>query len=149
MKICLGNDGGKLMRKKLLTAILSAVIFSFLLSLISYLTYTSDNLWLPMGFIILYAAPVYVIGGIPFSYLIESFLKKRNFSSQLVRHYSKYGLYIVAGVIVAFIYIVIVSIMDDQFVILSQASLTYVIGGILAALVYYYVSLLTDRNSSN
>lgn len=149
MKNCIGNDGGKLMWKKLLTAILSAVIFSFLLSLISYLTYTSDNLWVSMGYFILYAAPVYVIGGIPLSYLIESYLKKRNFSSQLARHYSKYGLYIVAGVFVAIIYIVIVSISDDQFVMLSQASLTYMIGGILAALVYYYVSLLTDRNSSN
>ena len=141
-------NGGKIMFRKFLTAILSAVIFSFILGLMTYLTYTSNSIWISMGFFLLYSAPVYVISGIPLSYLIDSVIKRINFSSPLARHYSRYGLFILAGIVVALIYTVILTIVDERFVFLSQASWTYVIGGIIAALVYYYVSLVMDRKNN-
>lgn len=133
------------MKRKFLTALLSAVVFSFLLGLLSYLTYTADSLWVPMLFFLMYSAPVYLIGGIPVAFLIDKVINSINFSSQLARHYTRYALFILAGIVISVIYIVILSFADDKFEIMSQASLTYLIGGVIAALVFYYVSAVVDK----
>jgi hypothetical protein len=141
--------GGKEMLKKVLTAIISTLLFGTLMGFINYMTSTSGSFWVTMFFFAIYAAPVYLIGGIPISYLIDKLMKRLNFSSQLASHYTKYGLYILVGILVAVIYKAILSIAEDEVQFLSQDLITYIVGGILASLIFYYVSLILNKKEPN
>lgn len=140
------------MLKRVLTAIVSAIVFSALMGLLNYMTTTTnsfDSFWLPMLFFLMYSAPVYLIGGIPISYLIEKLLEKLTISSQVARHYIQYSLYILAGIIVALIYIVILSITNNGISYNSQGWLLYIVGGVMASLIHYYVSFFFQRKRAS
>ncbi|GGA66397.1 hypothetical protein [Ornithinibacillus halotolerans] len=137
------------MLKKVITAIVSTLIFGAVMGLVNYLTSPiSDfnNFWLPAVYFALYSAPVYLIGGIPISYLIERLLKKLNFNSDIARHYTKYGLFILVGIIVGIFYVLILKISGNQS---NQELLVYLVGGVLASLIFYYVSLVFNREKVN
>ncbi|WP_042147031.1 hypothetical protein [Paucisalibacillus sp. EB02] len=136
------------MLKKIITAIISTLLFGTLMGFINYMTYTTSSFWTTMFFFAIYAAPVYLIGGIPISYLIDKLMKKMNFSSQLARHYTRYGLYILVGIFVAVIYKIILSIAEEEVHLFSQDLITYIVGGIIASLIFYYVSLLFDKKEA-
>ncbi|MEN2768631.1 hypothetical protein [Ornithinibacillus xuwenensis] len=138
------------MLKKILAAVLSTIVFSAVMGLLNYFTssaQTFENFWIPMVFFAMYAAPVYLIAGIPISYLIDKVVNKINNTSQLTRHYTRYGLFILAGIVVAFIYVAILRVTEDE-QLLSRDLLTYIIGGVIASLIYYYVSLLFTNKES-
>ncbi|WP_010094287.1 hypothetical protein [Ornithinibacillus scapharcae] len=136
------------MLKRFLTAIVSSIVFSGLMGLLNYMTTSTssfDSFWLPMLFFLMYSTPVYLIGGIPISYLIDKLIEKKNFSSPVTRHYTRYGFYLLAGIIVAVIYIIILAISNGGFESISQLWLMYLVGGVIASLVFYYVSLIFQK----
>lgn len=138
------------MLRRVLTAIVSSIVFSALMGLLNYMTTTInsfDSFWLPTVFFAMYSAPVYVIGGIPISYLIDKFVEKMTFSSHVTRHYTRYSFYLLAGIIVAMIYISILAISNGGFD--SQLWLMYLVGGVIASLVFYYVSLIFQKKPNN
>lgn len=139
------------MLKRVLTAIVSAIVFSALMGLLNYMTTTTnsfDSFWLPMLFFLMYSAPVYIIGGIPISYLIDKLIEKINFSSQVTRHYTRYSFYLLAGIMVAVIYIIILAISNGGFESASPLFFMYLVGGVIASLVFYYVSLIFLKQST-
>ncbi|WP_026909306.1 hypothetical protein [Paucisalibacillus globulus] len=138
------------MLKKLLTAIISTLLFGALMGFMNYMTMPegmSQGFWKTMFFFAIYAAPVYLIAGIPISYLIDKLMKKVNSSSELARHYAKYGLYILVGILAAVIYKVILFIVED-IPFFSYDLATYIVGGVIASLIFYYVSLVFDKKES-
>jgi len=131
--------------KRVWVALISLFLFSYLFSLINYVPERKqlDDVYYfsiseLFSFIIVYSAPVYLLGGITVSYLIEWFLKKKSFNKPML---ISAGLYSISGLVLMVIYIF--AVLGDKEVILNPKAFLYVgLIGIGAALTFFFISLL-------
>lgn len=121
---------------KLLTALLSSLVLSISLAMLTYSNYL--GFWSLFIVYLMYSGPVYVLGGVPISLLLDRFLVK------LMSHYErrKYAIqliiYSIAGIFITFIFLFMLS--NGKYIIDPHKDVNwlYVIG-ILAALLYLHI----------
>ncbi|MFD2759918.1 hypothetical protein [Lentibacillus juripiscarius] len=129
--------------RRIVAAVISTCLFGFLMGVTSFITApekSAVSLWLPMLFLGAYAAPVYVIGGISFSLLIDKVTSKwlRN-STGFARYVARAGFYGLAGVIASFVYIMVLAAAEGELYLIPQELIGYFVYGLIAALIYYHV----------
>jgi len=131
--------------KRVWIALISLFLFSYLFSLINYVPENKQlddvyyfSLSELFSFTIVYAAPVYLLGGITVSYLIDWFLKKKLFNKPML---VSAGLYSISGFVLIVFYIFV--IVGDKEVVWNPKAFLYVgLIGIGAALTFFFISLL-------
>ncbi|MDG5785955.1 hypothetical protein QA612_00525 [Evansella sp. AB-P1] len=131
-------------------SVLSVVIFSALLAGFQYHFSAAGELGFGMllGIYVFYTAPVFILGGIPASYAVDAFLKKdkKELASKLETYLRSVGMYGVAGIVVAMIYSALTSLANGQLFFTFAESFQSILIGIVAAIVYYNISLLLQVN---
>ncbi|MDQ0254046.1 putative Na+-dependent transporter [Evansella vedderi] len=131
-------------------SVLSVVIFSALAAGFQYTFQSAGELsfGLLLGIYCFYTAPVFILGGIPASYLVDSLLKKHKdkLATTVQNYFRSFSLYGIAGIIIMMIYAAISSIASGQFFFSIEESITNIIVGIAAAAVYYHITLLLQIN---
>lgn len=137
--------------RRLLTVVLSVVLFAAIFSWISYVPSSQrDPDVLYFGFlevfilVIIYAGPVYILVGLPLSIFIDKLVKKSNRKSKWGKYIAGVSLYSLAGAVVGVFYLVIFS--QDQEVFRLQVG-AYLIYGITASNFYFHLSLLISKIS--
>lgn len=138
--------------RKIITAVLSIVIFSFVMGFlmgeVQYIFTQHKPIWLlfvTMSVIGMYAAPVYLIGGIPASIFVDKMVKQISPKSSLVLYIIKFSLYSLAGQILSFIFMMILAIAEDELYWLPQELPEYLMYGLIASLIFCHVSLIVER----
>lgn len=137
---------------KLMQKLAAAVISSLLLSLlVSYLNYVPVDerlpnvyyspFWPSVPFYSLYIFPIYLIGGIFSSIAIDSIFKEIPLHSKFVQYLVKIGVYALAGMIVAFLFL---KIFGGS--MLENSLMLYMGLGMVASILYYHVTLIFRRN---
>ncbi|RYG74178.1 hypothetical protein EU245_02895 [Lentibacillus lipolyticus] len=138
--------------KRVFAAVISTCLFGALMGVTSFLSASERDavsLWLPMLFFGVYAAPVYVIGGIPTSLLIDKVIsKKLRDSGGFLRYVTRAGLYGLAGVTAAFIYMMILAMAEGELYLIPQELIGYLVYGLIAALIYFHVLLLIRKQTT-
>lgn len=140
------------MLKKIVTALLSIIIFGLLMGVINYLSLAEKDFtafWLPILFFGMYSAPVYFIGGIPLSYLIDKLIGQKSFQSVITLYFAKFALYSVAGIVTAFVYVMIFAIAENELYLILYVLINYLILGMIASLIYYHISLFLYGNKES
>lgn len=72
------------MLKRLAAALISSVVFGLIISVWDPFRFFGHFSWIGVWFFALYSFPVYLLGGIPLSILIEKILNQKSFHSELV-----------------------------------------------------------------
>lgn len=137
-------DGGIKVLKRLLTVVLSVVLFSTLFSLVSYISISQRESndffirFLGMFMIgIIYAGPIYFLVGLPLSICIDKLIEKFNKKSKWARYFVGLGLYSLAGTLAGDIFVIIFNPKIHLYEVISHA-----IAGIIASTIYFHLSLL-------
>jgi hypothetical protein len=139
----------KTILKKLMIAIIASLILSVSISSYSYIPVAKQQpgtiYWSFLGLIIIfliYSAPVYILGGIPFSILIDIILSKLKKVGSIVRYLISVLLYGLAGVLSTLVLLFIVSNGKS----INEGIYLYYIG-IVAAELYLHLSILINQIS--
>ncbi|ADU28722.1 hypothetical protein [Evansella cellulosilytica] len=131
-------------------SVLSVVIFSAILAGYTYLFSSGEQLGfgLLLGIYSFYTAPVFILGGIPATYIVDFFVKNRNTEvrTKLEAYCRNFALYALAGIAVAMVYSAITSLANGNFFFTLGDSLLSIVIGLAAAAVYYNISLLLQIN---
>lgn len=106
-----------------------------------------NPLWSSSILFLLYSFPVYILGGIPSSYFIEKCVPGNQVESKIKLYITKFGLYGLAGAIVGFIYLMVLTIPENKMYLILGELKSFLLLGLLAALVFYHVSLLFRKYS--
>ncbi|SER99748.1 hypothetical protein [Salipaludibacillus aurantiacus] len=132
---------------RLFISVLSVVLFSSLLAGYQYYFVHGQelNYALLMGIYSFYTAPVFILGGVPATYLIDYLLKKEAITT-IHAYLRSFGMYGAAGVVVAMIYFALTSMATGQFYFTLSESVSSIMIGIAAAAVYYHIQLLLHIN---
>lgn len=132
--------------RRCIVALVAALIFCLGLALIYYTPVQergADTYYSPFGslFIIylLYAGPVYFIGGVPSSILIDVLIRKLGLAHPVIQYVCGGIAYAVAGVIVMTLFGLFLSGGDSLDILPGWLW----IGSTLASLLYYHVLLLS------
>ena len=135
------------MMKRLLTALISINLFATILSWISYTpsSQREHNVYYfgfleTFMFVFLYAGPVYLLVGLPLSFIIDKLIGKTKSNSKLTRYFIGLGLYSFVGTLVGFIFVILLG----QNVYWSEI-ISFSIYGFIASNFYYHLSLLLSK----
>ncbi|GAA0444778.1 MAG: hypothetical protein ACQEWU_16195 [Bacillota bacterium] len=127
--------------KRFLTVILSAILFTAIGSLSSYISSSQQELNVyyfdfleTFTFAIIFVGPVYILVGLPLSLFIDKLSRQFNTKSKLARYAVQLVLYSLAGILVGVIYFIIFNPINDV--------LTFSVIGFTASNVYLHLSLL-------
>ncbi|WP_100011341.1 hypothetical protein [Lentibacillus sediminis] len=93
----------------------------------------------------LYALPVYLLAGTPLSALIVKVINQKSFKAKVTRYFTNFVLYGLAGVISAFVLIMILAIAENELYLIGQDLGAYMLYGITASLIYYHIWLLVSE----
>lgn len=103
------------MLQKLLIALVSAVVLSTIISVIAYTPISerlADSSYTSFGGLmllnLLYSVPVFAIGGVSASYLIEKLVAKISLFDKYT-YFPNFLLYALAGVLVGFLFLIVIS----------------------------------------
>lgn len=125
------------MKRRIIVALLSTVIFSLIIAYIWYtpLSEREPNTWYdPFGSImtilIMFSAPAYLLGGVPISFYIDKYVEK-----EII----KLPIYLLSGFAVGIITIVIAAMA------VALEVLWFGIYGSFASLIFFVLMLLTSR----
>lgn len=126
-----------LLKRRIIVALLSAIIFTLILSYISYtpVTEREPNTWYEsfgsfVQIYLLFSVPAYLLGGVPISLYIDKHVKKGII---------KLFLYLLGGFFVGVVTIVI------SFMTVALDVLKYGIVCLFASLLFFVLMLLTKR----
>lgn len=126
-----------MLKKRVIVALLSAIIFSIILSYISYtpISEREPNTWYEsfgslVTVYLLFSVPAYLLGGVPVSLFIDRYVKKGII---------KLLFYLIAGFFVGVATIVI------SFMTVALEVLSYGVLGLCASLLFFVLMLLTKR----
>lgn len=114
------------------------------ISYVSISDRTFQDFWVPMFLFGMYAAPVYFLAGIPLSFLIEKVVNMIPFKSKMSLQLATSGLYGLAGIMAAFIYILILAFAEDELYLFPRDLLSYLVLGFVASVIYYFVIFIFD-----
>ncbi|MDQ0233277.1 hypothetical protein [Metabacillus malikii] len=130
------------MTKRIITAALSVIIFALIFS---WFTITPSSQREPnvyyfrfdemYSIVLIYAAPVYFLVGLPFSIFIDKFIAKINTSLEWTRYFFGLGLYTFAGLLVGAIILIILKKLIIPIFILC----------LFASNIYYHLHLLVSQ----
>ncbi len=130
--------------KRLLTAALSAFLFTILFSWIFYEPQIEPGVY-HFGFsetfniLIIYVLPIYFLAGIPLSFFIDKLVPKLNKGTKLGHYFWGLGLYSLAGLIIGIIFLFI----------FQKIMLPFLICCVVASSVYYHLLLLVSQFNKN
>lgn len=130
---------GMKMGRKIIVAILSTIIASFILGIVFYGSGLSipESIWANALFFTMYTAPAYFLGGIPISILLDKFMK-----GKLIL----FLVYVISGFVVGILMFLVLGLLNHTS--LNQydfePALTFGLCGALSALLFYLVMLLID-----
>ncbi|MDC3414745.1 hypothetical protein [Terrihalobacillus insolitus] len=137
------------MIKRIVVALISTAIFSLLMAYVNYVPISEREanvlytpLWSTAMIYTLYSLPVYLIGGIPSSLLIDKLVGQKTFNKKITLYLTKFGLYGVFGIVAAFLFLMVLAIGESETYLISNHLLTYMTLGLIASLIYYHISLL-------
>ena len=132
--------------RKFIIAVVSAVIFSLFFAFIQYVPKDEQEpnvLYMSFFEIIsasaIYSAPVFILGGIPSTILIDKINKRWAFSSRLSFYFLNFVLYLIAGIITTGIFVLILSKGSWHF------NVMFFVLGSLASLLFYHISLIHKK----
>ncbi|SET57967.1 hypothetical protein SAMN05216389_11576 [Oceanobacillus limi] len=142
--------GGKMMKfiKLMIIALLSTIIFSIVMGGMNYITMVSkspEGFIVPMIFFGMYAAPAYVLGGIPSYFFIEKICSKMKVTSYISVYFTKLFLYGLAGIVISFIFTLLLTAIEGGFFLLPNEFVAYLFCGFIAALTFYHVALVLNQ----
>ncbi|GAA0504550.1 hypothetical protein GCM10008986_35130 [Salinibacillus aidingensis] len=146
------------MIKKIIIALLSTILFSFLMAYLNHVPVSEREpnvyyspLWSTAMIFAMYSLPVYLIGGISSSYLIDKLVGQKTFDSKWKRYLTEFIIYGIFGVVVAFIFLMVLTISEGEAYLITNSLLNFMTLGLLASLIFYHVSLIfgKKRNSTN
>ncbi len=101
-----------------------------------------NPLWSTALLFAMYSLPVYLIGGILSSYLIDKLVGQKTFDSKWKRYLTKLVIYGVLGIVVAFIFLMILTIAESETYLIAGSLLNFMTLGLVASLIFYHVSLI-------
>ncbi|MDQ0159485.1 hypothetical protein [Alkalibacillus salilacus] len=137
------------MIKKIIIALLSTVLFSFLMAYLNHVPMSErepnvyyNPLWSTALLFAMYSLPVYLIGGISSSYLIDKLVRQKTFDSKWKRYLTEFVIYGVLGIVVAFIFLMILTITESETHLITGSLLNFMTLGFVASLIFYHVSLI-------
>ncbi|MGO0061747.1 hypothetical protein ACTID9_17270 [Brevibacillus fluminis] len=133
---------------KVTAALVSSLVLCLSLAINSYVPLTardpnsfySSFFDLVMLFLI-YAGPVYVLGGIPSAILIEALQRRMALTNRAGVYVSNVCAYLIAGVVVTFLFLLVIS----KGRMLAEAigeNLFFFVLGAIAAVLYYHVLMV-------
>lgn len=134
---------------RIFTSFLSILVFSALLAGFQTFIMNSElSFGLLLSIYIFYSIPVFLIGGVTASYIVDQFLRSNTkvFISKLRKYVHSLAFYGLAGIVVAMIYSSITSISHGEYLFTFNQSFTTIMMGILAATVFYNIYVLLDMN---
>lgn len=130
----------------LASAILSSVLFCLSLAWLNHIPEPErhpgtlySSFFDTMMIYMIYATPVYVIGGVPCSILIDLIQKKINLSQKFANYLWGIVAYTVAGLVTTFLFLLVLS--GGKVVGELQDNQRFFLCGAIASLVYYHVYL--------
>lgn len=127
--------------KKIGVALISSIIFSFILPFVSYIQAPESNEPF-LGIVIIglfYTLPAYLIFGIPSSFLINKIVQKLSVISKSKRYLLNLFLYGIFGFLTGFIPVMLSGEMILDFKFFSLM-------GVIAALIFYHISLILENS---
>jgi hypothetical protein len=138
------------MLQKLGVALISSIFFCFILTAWQYIpmserqpnTYYFSFSEL-MIIYLLYATPVYLLGGIPSSIIIDKINQRKIFSSVIKVYFFNISLYALAGIITGFLFLIIISkgqIFSEAFHIGP-----FLVISAIASLLFFHVSIVIKK----
>lgn len=137
------------MIRKIIIALISTVLFSLLMAYLNYVPISErelnvyyNPLWSTAILFSMYSLPVYLIGGISSSYLIDKLVAKKTFHSSWNRYLTELFAYLVLGIVAAFLYLIIMTIVDDKTDLITDSLLQFMTLGFIAFLIFYHVLLV-------
>ncbi|MBO8165028.1 MAG: hypothetical protein H0Z34_15185 [Brevibacillus sp.] len=136
------------MIRKIIVALLSSVVFSLSLAVAAYTpaferepnTYYFSFLSLVMIYLT-YAAPVYLLGGVPCCILIDMVERNMNISHVFRKYFFHIAAYTIAGMLTTFIFLLVLSggkVFDE---LLDSSG--FFLFGVIASLLYYHLYLIS------
>lgn len=134
-------DRVKKLLLKIITACLSAAVFSFVLAIIGSQS-PSPALSMSRFFIfyLVFTLPVYLAGGMPFSYMPEALLRRVK-SGPFARYLLQLLLYVLGGLVVMFVYLAVI-LRNLIFMRLDSTTMLLFLLGAAGALLYMHIELL-------
>lgn len=134
---------------RLFTSILSILVFSSIIT--AFQVYVLNN---ELPFVLLltiymfYTTPVFILGGITASYIVDFFLKKQSkeFFTKMHRYVHTTVMYGIAGIVVAMVYSSMTSISKGEYFSTFSQSIMTILVGILGAIVFYNIHMLLEVN---
>ena len=136
--------------RKLIIAILSAIVFSLSLAFYEYTPSAqqqTDVGYFPFDalFVLyfLYSIPIYIIGGIPYSHYVDIYFEKIKFRNEVQKYIMYFLLYIVGGLFIVGI-LLFISLLIDGEVSGLLISNVFVLG-VCASLLFFHISLLFNK----
>ncbi len=135
------------MRKRLLTVILSVILFATIFSWFFFVpsSQREPNVYYfgffeTFTFVIIYAGPVYLLAGLPLSIFIDKSVAKIQRTSKWKCYFFGLGLYSIAGALVGVILLILLNQNANLFDIIP-----FSICCLLASNIYYHLLLLVSK----
>ncbi|MCG7335067.1 hypothetical protein MHZ95_07235 [Sporosarcina sp. ACRSM] len=135
------------MRKRLLTAVLSVILFAIIFSWFFFVpsSQREPNVYYfgfseTFVFVILYAGPVYLLAGLPISILIDKLAAKFQRNSKWKRYFFGFGLYSLAGTLVGALLLILLNQNANLFDVIP-----FSICCLVASNLYYHLLLLVSK----
>lgn len=135
---------------RFLSLLASTVLFALIYAGIYTVNYQFDvdYAMFSEGFIIaiFYAGAIYFIGGLPLSILLDKLIKKYISKEVSLKYFAGLGLYSLTGILVGLAFLVITGVGQDLY---FDVVISVLIFGLIAANIYYHLSLLMFKTIKN
>lgn len=137
-----------MLRKTL--AVLLSIVFLGISGSINSAHLSLEGMWGAIVFDGKFLGPLYLIGGIPLSVLIERILNRKIFVSQSQCYFVQFGWYSLAGIVMSLLFdITLITIGGDGGINgVVVDSMFYLFLGVLVSLIYYHMLLVVNLLSS-
>lgn len=135
------------MIRKAIVAILSSIVLCLVLAWMNYtpIALRQPDTWYEPFFSLfmiymIYALPVYLLGGIPSSMLIDCLQRKITISNRIANYFVLVLLYAIAGFLCMLL--IFITISDGE--LMGEGMILYGGFGSMASLTYYHVLIITN-----
>ncbi|PIC67236.1 hypothetical protein CSV71_05580 [Sporosarcina sp. P21c] len=136
--------------RKLLIAILSAIVFSLSLAFNEYTPLAkqqADVGYFPYDalFVLyfLYSIPIYIVAGIPYSHYVDIYFDKFTFRNEVQKYSMYFLIYIVGGLVIVGILLLTSLLIDGDISGLLLSNIFIL--GVFASLLFFHISLLFNK----
>jgi cation transporter-like permease len=141
------KEGDDKVRKRLLVALLSSVLFSLVFSLFSYTPESQRSpdtyyfgIWETFFFTVIYVTPIYLIIGMPISFVIDKWFKKK---WETKSYLLKVAIYSIVSLIPALIVFNVFNFGISPFSL--QSFLKTILLSAIASNLFFHIQLLVNR----